>query len=70
MMAYKAVSCIPENLPGSGAIEGRRLDEDGSARISIRARSNPASPKGRIYVCNLPLDAGQTSSLQCGTDHI
>jgi len=70
MMAYKTVSCIPENLAGSWVIEDRRTDEDGNARISSGAGSNLASPKGRIYVCNLSLDASQTFSLQRGTNHI
>jgi len=69
-MATKADSRISENLIGSGASKGRRPDKDGNARISIRARGNQALFKGRIYVCNLPLDASQTFSLQRGTDHI
>jgi len=69
-MATKADSRISKSLLGSGAIKGRESDKAGSVRISIRARSNPASSKGRIYVCNFPLLTDQTFSLQCGADHI
>jgi len=69
-MATKADSRISKSLLGSGAIKGRESDKAGSVRISIRAGSYPASPKGRIYVCNLPFDVSQTFSLQRGTDHI